>query len=227
MGPGDRWPREGRTFRRHHSRERSNLRANWRRFHFFRRHHTFRARNGYQFPIGKRMGVAAMSGHAIRYLDTVSSTMDLAAGEPLGTVIVANAQTAGQGRHGHSWHSEPDSGIYCSIVLKPKPLLTLALGLATAEAVTKTTGIACDLRWPNDVLLDDKKVAGILVKLADELAIGGIGINVNHTSFPAELSAEATSLRLHAGRQFAREEILQALLALVDIFSEMDCEAIL
>jgi len=168
-----------------------------------------------------------MTGRAVRYYDTVGSTMELAVGEPLGTVIVANAQTAGQGRHGHSWHSEPDSGIYCSMVLKPTPLLTLALGLATAAALAKTTGIACDLRWPNDVLLDDKKVAGILVKLADGSAIGGIGINVNHTSLPADLSAEATSLRLHAGRQFEREEILHALLAAVDTFTEMDGEAIL
>ena len=84
--------------------------------------------------------------------------MRAAAALPLGSVVVADEQTAGQGRHGHSWHSEPDAGIYCSIVLDPAPVLTLALGLATVEAIAEATGLACDLRWPNDVMLDDKKV---------------------------------------------------------------------
>ena len=82
---------------------------------------------------------------AIEYLITTDSTMHLAAGRALGTVVIADEQTAGQGRHGHSWHSERGSGIYFSIVLRPAPLLTLALGLATAEAITTATGIACDL----------------------------------------------------------------------------------
>ena len=74
-------------------------------------------------------------------------------------------------------------------------MLTLALGLATAEAIADATGIACDLRWPNDVMLGGRKVAGILVQLVDGNAIAGIGINVNHAAFPPELADEATSLR--------------------------------
>lgn len=163
----------------------------------------------------------------VDYYTTIGSTMDAAAGRAPGTVIIAEEQTAGQGRHGHSWHSEAGSGIYFSIVLKPAPLLTLALGLATAEAITTATGVACDLRWPNDVMVGGRKVAGVLAKLADGAAIAGIGINVNHTAFPADLAEQATSLRLHAGREFARMDILLALVPAVERWAEAESEMIL
>jgi BirA family biotin operon repressor/biotin-[acetyl-CoA-carboxylase] ligase len=166
-------------------------------------------------------------GRAIDYYTSIGSTMDAAVGRAPGTVIIAEEQTAGQGRHGHSWHSEAGSGIYFSIVLKPAPLLTLALGLATGEAITNATGVACDLRWPNDVLLDGRKVAGVLTKLVDGVAIAGIGINVNHAAFPADLAHLATSLRLHAGREFARMDILMALIPAIERRVELDNETIL
>jgi BirA family biotin operon repressor/biotin-[acetyl-CoA-carboxylase] ligase len=169
----------------------------------------------------------ALPGRLIRQYDTIDSTMQAALGCPLGTVVLAEEQTAGQGRHGHSWHSQRGAGIYCSIVLKPAPLLTLALGLATAESITSTTGLACDLRWPNDVMIRGKKAAGILVQRVDGQAIGGIGINVNHTSFPADLAQEATSLRLEAGREFDRKDILLALIPAVETFADRDSESIL
>lgn len=169
----------------------------------------------------------ALPGRTILYYDTLGSTMSAAAGQPLGSVVVAGAQTAGQGRHGRFWHSEEGNGLYCSIVLKPGPMLTLALGLATAEAITAVTGLACDLRWPNDVMIGGKKAAGILVQLTDHLAIGGIGINVNHTALPADLAPDATSLRLQAGREFTREDILLALIPAVDSFAQMNDESIL
>lgn len=162
---------------------------------------------------------------SITYYPSIDSTMHAAAGLPPGAVVLADEQTAGQGRHGHSWHSEPGSGIYCSLVLPPSPVLTLALGLAAAEALAHSTGVACDLRWPNDVMLDGKKVAGILVQLADGVAIAGIGINVNHRALPAEL--EGTSLRVHAGREFSREAILIALLHSIPAFVSEDTETIL
>jgi len=170
---------------------------------------------------------AALPARTIDYYETLDSTMRAAAGRARRAVVVAGRQTAGQGRHGHAWHSEAGSGIYCSLVLEPAPVLTLALGLATAEAIATATGIACDLRWPNDVMLDGRKTAGILVQLAGGAAIGGIGINVNHAAFPAELAGEATSLRLHAGSEFSCEEILIALIPAVERFAALDTESVL
>jgi BirA family biotin operon repressor/biotin-[acetyl-CoA-carboxylase] ligase len=159
----------------------------------------------------------------IDYYPAIDSTMRAAVGLEPGSVVLAGQQTAGQGRHGRSWHSEAASGIYCSIVLQPAPALTLALGLATADAIARATGVACDLRWPNDVMLAGRKVAGILVRNA----IAGIGINVNHTSFPAELALEATSLRLHTGVPVSLTAIMLALLPAVDRFVELDRDTIL
>lgn len=166
-------------------------------------------------------------GRRVEHFDSIPSTMVEAARLaeedcPAGTAVVAEEQTAGQGRHGHTWHSEPGAGIYCSIVLRPAlpaqdmPALTLALGLATGDAIERSTGLACDLRWPNDVMLAGKKAAGILVQIAGPAAVTGIGININHAAFPPELAAEATSLRLEAGRAFDRRDILAALLDAVD-----------
>ena len=169
----------------------------------------------------------AFPGRRIEYYPMIDSTMRAAAGLEPGSVVLANEQTAGQGRHGNSWHSEADNGIYSSIALKPAPLLTMTLGLAAAEALAGATGLACDLRWPNDVMLGGKKVAGILVQLVQGAAIAGIGINVNHAAFPPELISEATSLRLHSGRAWAREEILLLLLPAVERFAAMESAAIL
>jgi len=99
----------------------------------------------------------------ILYFDSIDSTQRIASASEPGTIVLADRQLAGQGRHGHTWHSEPGTGIYCSIVLPPSPVLTLALGVATAEAIAQAAGIQCDLRWPNDLMLDDRKTAGILV----------------------------------------------------------------
>lgn len=174
----------------------------------------------------------AFISRQIVYHDRLDSTMreatDLAAaGCPKGTTVVAGEQTAGVGRHGHSWHSEAGSGLYVSVVLRPElpldnlPPLTLAMGLATAEAIGRSTDLTCDLRWPNDVMLDNRKVAGILVQLADPAVIIGIGINVNHLAFPPELATEATSLRIVSGRQHSREQLLIELLNAVDGFTRM------
>lgn len=168
----------------------------------------------------------------VRYFETVGSTMADAAnlaqaGCPAGTAVVAGEQTAGQGRYGRSWHSEKGAGLYVSTVLRPVlppealPALTLALGIATAEAIERVTGLVCDLRWPNDVMLSGAKVAGILVQIADSGVIAGIGINVNHAVFPPELAAEATSLRIASNRPQSREHLLIDLLPAVDRFVAM------
>ena len=167
----------------------------------------------------------------VHYYPTVDSTMNAAARLPVGSIVLAEEQTAGQGRHGHIWHSEPYAGIYCSIVLEPRPLLTLALGLATAEAIA----VPCDLRWPNDVMIGDKKCAGILVQLVDGRAIAGIGINVNHSAFPLELEAislaQAHGLRGHAGHgpalRIPREPILNTLFDAIDTYIALTPDKIL
>ncbi len=158
----------------------------------------------------------AFPARVIDYHASVDSTMTAAAGHPIGHVVLAEEQTAGQGRHGHSWHSAAGDGLYCSVVLPQTPLLTLALGLATHTAIFEATGLVCDLRWPNDLMFDDRKVAGILVQAAGRNAIAGIGINVNHTEFPDDVAALATSLRIAAGRPLQREDILLALLPAID-----------
>jgi BirA family transcriptional regulator, biotin operon repressor / biotin---[acetyl-CoA-carboxylase] ligase len=157
----------------------------------------------------------------IHHFESVDSTMRLAAELPIGDVVVADEQTAGQGRHGHSWHSEKDAGLYCSIVLQPTPLLTLALGLATAHVLPAT----CDLRWPNDVMIGGRKIAGILVNLVGGKAVAGIGINLNHTEFPPEL--EATSLKLATGAEVKSADLLDALLASVESYTQLEPDDIL
>jgi len=166
----------------------------------------------------------------LRYFDTIDTTMReaaalAAAGAPSGTAVIAEEQTAGQGRQGHTWQSEKSTGIYLSIILRPRqaaaPTLTMALGLATAEAITASTGLPCDLRWPNDIMINNKKAAGILAQLTESAAIAGIGINVNHKIFPPELAQEATSLFLESGQTQSREHILLELLPAVDRYAAL------
>ena len=174
---------------------------------------------------------SALPGRRIDYYPSIDSTMRAAATLPLGSVVIAGEQTAGQGRHGHSWHSAADIGIYCSIVLDPAPALTLAVGLATVDAIAESTGIVCDLRWPNDVMLDGKQCAGILVQLAEDKAIAGIGINVNHAEFPPDIAAEATSLRMRLRPPTPDPQpltpILTALIQAVDRYAALPPEQIL
>jgi BirA family transcriptional regulator, biotin operon repressor / biotin---[acetyl-CoA-carboxylase] ligase len=159
----------------------------------------------------------------VRLATTVSTMRDASAlaasGCAHGTAVIAEEQTAGIGRHGHSWHSEPGAGLYLSVVLRlpeTSPILTLALGLATVDAIRNVAGAVCDLRWPNDVLAGGRKVAGIIVQMADSAAIAGIGINVNHAQFPTDLAELATSLRIQTGRAIDKELLLESMLASID-----------
>lgn len=152
-----------------------------------------------------------------------------AEGAPEGTTFIAEEQTAGRGRGGHGWVSEKAAGIYCSVVLRPGLApgdvlkLSLAAGLAVQGAITESTGLAADLRWPNDLLVNGKKVCGILAEMNAEptrtryVAVG-IGINVNHSNFPAELREQATSLRIESGADepLPRVPLIAALLKSLD-----------
>jgi len=145
------------------------------------------------------------------------------AGEPEGAVILAEEQTAGRGRAGRSWHSERAAGVYVTLLLRPKispvqaPLLTMMAGLSVQAAVRSQTGLEADLKWPNDLLLNGKKLGGILTEMYADTAlvhfvIVGIGINVNQEKLPVDLSGMATSLRLETGKHESRLELLARLL---------------
>jgi BirA family biotin operon repressor/biotin-[acetyl-CoA-carboxylase] ligase len=145
-----------------------------------------------------------------------------AAGAPSGTVVGADEQTAGHGRFDRVWHSEKGSGLYFSIILRlpietaAMPAVTLALGCAVVEAIQLTANITPDLRWPNDVLINDRKVCGILSQLHGVAIVSGIGINVNQSAFPPDVEDIATSLKLATGRDQNREQLLVALLDDID-----------
>jgi len=143
-------------------------------------------------------------------------------GAPEGSVFLAEEQTAGRGRGANSWQSARSTGIYCSIVLRPALppsevlVLSLATGLAVSSAIRQMDArVQPDLKWPNDVLIDRKKVCGILTEMNAEAThvrhiVAGIGINVNQATFPEEL--QATSLRLATGCEWSRVGLVAALL---------------
>jgi BirA family transcriptional regulator, biotin operon repressor / biotin---[acetyl-CoA-carboxylase] ligase len=145
------------------------------------------------------------------------------ADEPEGTVVLAEEQTAGRGRAGRSWHSERGTGLYATVLLRPKmspvqaPLLTMLAGLSAHSAAQAQAGLAAELKWPNDLLVNGRKLGGILTEMHAEpnavrFVIVGIGINVNQEKFPGELATTATSLRRETGRTHSRLEFLVKLL---------------
>jgi BirA family transcriptional regulator, biotin operon repressor / biotin---[acetyl-CoA-carboxylase] ligase len=153
---------------------------------------------------------------------------DAAEGAPEGSIYLAEQQTAGRGRGNNTWHSAESTGIYCSVILRPNLppsdvlVLTLATGLAVQAAIQEIDSrVLPDLKWPNDVLIGGKKVCGILTEMSSEATrvrhiVVGIGINANHTEFPAELEPIATSLRLTTGTEWSRVELCAALLKSFD-----------
>src|ERR1035437_2393638 len=175
-------------------------------------------------PLGKRVY------HFFKIDSTNSVAMTLGErGEPHGTVVIAEEQTAGRGRAGHTWHSEKTNGIYMTVLLRPPispqqaPLITLVAGLAARDAIEERTGLVPDLRWPNDLLFGRKKFCGILTEMNAEqdrihFVAVGIGINVNHERVPEELSGIATSLRIETGRIHSRVEIVARLLRHLDSY---------
>jgi BirA family biotin operon repressor/biotin-[acetyl-CoA-carboxylase] ligase len=164
----------------------------------------------------------------LHFLATTDSTNNDALeaarnGAPEGSVYFADEQRAGRGRGDHAWHSAAGEGLYVSVLLRPQiaaarlPLLPLAAGLAAAEAIRNVSGLAVDLRWPNDLLLGERKTGGILVEAHSEssgaaFAVVGIGINVHQRSFDPGLSTAGTSLDMEAGRAISRQALLVSLL---------------
>jgi BirA family transcriptional regulator, biotin operon repressor / biotin---[acetyl-CoA-carboxylase] ligase len=177
-------------------------------------------------------------GKNIHHYFQVKSTNDVAHelaqdGAVEGTLVLAEEQTAGRGRMGRSWFSEKNSGIYLSLILRPPvrpldaPAFNLAAAVAVSRAIEQTCGISADIKWPNDVLINEKKCSGVLTEMSTDLdqikyLVIGIGINVNHSVFPKSLQKQASSLYLEGGRRFSRIELI---LALLSHFEEIYFEA--
>jgi BirA family biotin operon repressor/biotin-[acetyl-CoA-carboxylase] ligase len=143
-----------------------------------------------------------------------------AAGEPEGTVVVADAQNAGRGRLGRSWWSERGTALLASWLVRPSippdriPLLSLVAGVACARAATVAAGVAVRLKWPNDLMIDGRKTGGILTESDGKGAVVvGVGVNVRQTEFPDEIRGTATSLVASGGRTPARAWLLAAILS--------------
>lgn len=154
-----------------------------------------------------------MIAPVIHRFDSLTSTNDVARdmadrGEPAGTVVVARSQTAGRGRRGRTWLDESGKSLTMSVILRPQlPAgrlgeLAFVASMAVADYLASDYAVIPQLKWPNDVLVRDKKIAGILIEAAPSAAICGIGLNVNQSSFAAEIRAIATSLRLETGSTY-------------------------
>ena len=145
-------------------------------------------------------------------------------GAPEGSVVIAEEQTAGKGRLGRTWYSPPGVGIWCSIILRPPlfpweaPRMTMVAALAAARCIHSVIGLRATLKWPNDVLIENRKVCGILTELCAEIdlvnfVIIGIGLNVNQQreEFPEDIQEKATSLRIECGTKISRIAVLHSL----------------
>ena len=168
------------------------------------------------------------AGGRIVYFDATDSTNVQAkrlaeAHVPHGTLVVSDRQDGGKGRRGRSWASPSGVGIWMSLILRPKidpslaSMLTLVAALAVRKGILEETGLSPLIKWPNDLVLNGKKICGILTEMSTELmeiqyVITGIGINVNQKEFPPEIRDTATSLSLEAGRSFRRSSLIAAIL---------------
>ncbi len=147
---------------------------------------------------------------------------------PNGTVVLADSQTQGKGRFGRAWHSEKKSGLYCSILFyypfnfNNLPIFTLMAGVAVVKTINQFSNKPGTLKWPNDVLINNKKVSGILTenisRLNQKAVIVGIGVNLNHSQFPSPIDQTATSLLIENGNQVQVLDFIQALLRQIELY---------
>jgi BirA family biotin operon repressor/biotin-[acetyl-CoA-carboxylase] ligase len=160
----------------------------------------------------------------VRWFDELDSTnryvIDRAkAGAPAGLVVVADHQTSGRGRLGRTWVAAPGASLLTSVLLRPtfssdrRHLLVTAAALAMAEAIEASTGVVAGLKWPNDLLVEERKLCGVLAETADDAVVVGLGVNVEWRDVPDELAAVATACNLEGGRPVDRKVVLDAFLA--------------
>jgi BirA family biotin operon repressor/biotin-[acetyl-CoA-carboxylase] ligase len=180
-------------------------------------------------------------GHTVHRLGVVVSTQGEAArlaadGAAEGAVVTATHQSAGRGRLGREWLDAPRESLLMSIVLRPPmppaqaPQLSLVAAVAVVDAL-ETAGVTATIRWPNDVMVGERKICGILPEAMTtregtlEHVILGIGLNVNQRDFPAPIRTLATSVRIETGRARALDEMLEAVLAALDVWYSRFLEA--
>ena len=165
-------------------------------------------------------------GNKILYFDSIDSTNNELKRQAEtqvchGLLAVAEEQTAGRGRRGHGWVSPSGTGIWFSVLLKPEvspdkaSMLTLVAAMAVAKAITETTGLVSQIKWPNDIVVNKKKVCGMLTELSAEMTrinyvVIGIGINANNKEFPDEIKETATSLFIESGKHIKRAAVIEA-----------------
>lgn len=168
------------------------------------------------------------AGKEVVYYDEIDSTNNRAkeAGDKKaahGTLFVADKQVAGKGRRGRVWESPSGSSIYMTILLYPEvapikaPQLTLVMAIAVAEGIQAVTGLETKIKWPNDIVVNGKKICGILTEMSTEIdyinhVVIGVGINVNQDTFPEDIKSTATSLKLEAGKSVQRSELIAAVM---------------
>ena len=164
-------------------------------------------------------------GRELIYHDTVGSTNTVAynlakSGAKEGTVVIAEKQTKGRGRLSRAWFSPKEKGIYLSIILRPKmtpfkaPVITLMAAVSLAQAIRENANVQAFIKWPNDILINDKKAAGILTEMeaeADSVKFLILGIGINVAAKPSELPKGATSIMCEAGDPVARPGLIKAL----------------
>jgi BirA family transcriptional regulator, biotin operon repressor / biotin---[acetyl-CoA-carboxylase] ligase len=165
-------------------------------------------------------------GDRLTWMSEVTSTNDVALaladqGAHEGTLVGADMQTAGRGRQGRQWVSPAGAGLYVSIILRPEDhvagLLTIAAGVATADGIREATGLRVSLKWPNDVYVGRRKLAGILAEAGTSgsgvSVVLGVGINLMPAAYPPDISGRATSLEFELARPVDRGLVLAAVLA--------------
>jgi BirA family biotin operon repressor/biotin-[acetyl-CoA-carboxylase] ligase len=176
----------------------------------------------------ERLGIF---GHRVLWYSEVGSTNDVAGtfaekDADEGLVVLADRQTAGRGRLGRNWASPSGAGIYLSVVLRPTPaaarLVTIAAGVAVTDGITSATGLSTHVKWPNDVHVSGRKLAGILAEGAVNHVVLGIGINVQPAAYPPDVASRATSIEAELGRPVDRALVLaECLAALASRYREL------
>lgn len=177
------------------------------------------------------------AGCEIYYFGSIDSTNTKAKelaeeGHPSGTLVVADRQTAGKGRRGRSWESPSGIGIFMTLMLKPEinpnhaSMLTLVAAMATTRAIRRVTGVPAMIKWPNDIVMNGKKVCGILTEMSAQFdyinhIVIGIGINVHNEDFPEEIAQTASSIYLESGQHIHRASLIEAFLEeFEDVYAE-------